>query len=146
MILVYNTQTGLVEYGSSEPEDITVLDYILEPNQAYHVVPDGTDISQFVANADGVVEVGEYPEFAIAYDFDSNSWVVNIDAETQAQWNDLRSKRATLLNKSDWTQVPDSPLSDEQKAAWATYRQQLRDLPSNTTDVFNIVWPTQPDL
>ena len=146
MIFVYNAQTGLAEFVCSEPEDLSVLNSILESNQAYHVVPDGTDVSQLVANADGVVEVGDYPEFATAYDFNSNSWVIDTDRETQVQWNDLRSKRATLLNKSDWTQVPDSPLSDEQKAAWATYRQQLRDLPSNTTDVFNIVWPTQPDL
>lgn len=146
MILVYHTQTGFVEYGCSEPEDLSDLEHILEPNQAYHVVPNGTDISQLVANADGVVEVGDYPEFATSYNFVSNAWIVDTDRETQAQWDDLRSKRATLLNKSDWTQVPDSPLSDEQKAAWATYRQALRDLPSQTNDPQNAVWPTPPNM
>jgi len=42
----------------------------------------------------------------------------------------LRKKRNTRLQESDWTQMPDSPLSDAKKTEWATYRQQLRDLPA----------------
>lgn len=53
----------------------------------------------------------------------------------------LRVKRDKLLAASDWTQVPDAPV---EHAAWATYRQQLRDLPSNTTDPRNPAWPTPP--
>jgi hypothetical protein len=44
--------------------------------------------------------------------------------------------------------MPDSPLSDEKKAEWATYRQQLRDLPVGYTDDnewSDIVWPTKPE-
>jgi len=60
----------------------------------------------------------------------------------------LRLKRDALLNESDWTQVNDSPLSDTKKAEWATYRQELRDLPSShqsTTNFDDVVFPTQPD-
>ncbi len=56
----------------------------------------------------------------------------------------LRSNRDLLLAQSDWTQSPDSPLSDTKKQEWATYRQSLRDLPANTTDPSNPTWPTQP--
>ena len=35
-------------------------------------------------------------------------------------------------------------LTDEQKAEWATYRQQLRDLPATVTDPTNVTWPTPP--
>jgi hypothetical protein len=45
----------------------------------------------------------------------------------------MRQIRANLLAASDWTQMPDSPLTDEQRAAWATYRQALRDAPANWT-------------
>ena len=60
----------------------------------------------------------------------------------------LRLKRDALLTKSDWTQVNDCPLTDAKKAEWSTYRQALRDLPSQYTDSDNfddVVFPTQPD-
>lgn len=56
-------------------------------------------------------------------------------------WEYLRSDRNRLLSGSDWTQVADAPVD---KAAWAAYRQELRDLPANTTDPLNPVWPVQP--
>ena len=59
----------------------------------------------------------------------------------------LRDMRDDLLQECDWTQMPDSPLSDSKKAEWATYRQALRDLPSNYTNsnsTADIVWPTKP--
>ena len=44
-------------------------------------------------------------------------------------WADLYQTRRVFLKESDWTQMTDSPLSDEKKAEWAVYRQALRDLP-----------------
>ena len=74
-----------------------------------------------------------------------------IDGEAVAQtvsiWSTVRGQRNTLLSESDWTQMPDSPLSDSKKAEWATYRQTLRDLPSaqsNITDLNDIIFPTKP--
>jgi|13_taG_2_1085334.scaffolds.fasta_scaffold18303_3 hypothetical protein len=55
----------------------------------------------------------------------------------------LRGQRDALLMSSDWTQMPDSPLSDAKKQEWATYRQELRDLPS-TADPANPTWPSKP--
>ena len=56
----------------------------------------------------------------------------------------LRSERDKLLAASDWTQLPDSPLSDSKKAEWVTYRQQLRDLPANTPDPSSPNYPSPP--
>jgi len=56
----------------------------------------------------------------------------------------LRVERNALLVSSDWTQSPDSPL-DEAKAEWATYRQELRDLPASTEDPANPTWPEAPE-
>ena len=42
-----------------------------------------------------------------------------------------RVNRNNLLAASDWTQMPDSPLTDEAKTSWATYRSALRDLPTS---------------
>ena len=57
--------------------------------------------------------------------------------------NSLRDKRNVFLLKSDWTQSPDSPLTDAKKAEWRTYRQALRDI-TNTSDPVNVTWPIQP--
>lgn len=50
-------------------------------------------------------------------------------------------KRDFLLQQSDWTQLPDAPVDH---AAWAVYRQQLRDVPLQPGFPLNIVWPVQP--
>ena len=57
-----------------------------------------------------------------------------------AQWAVVRADRNALLAASDWTQLPDAPVD---AAAWATYRQALRDL-TQQSDPFNIVWPVPP--
>ena len=48
----------------------------------------------------------------------------------------LRNYRNKLLAVSDWTVLPDSPLSESKKNEWKTYRQALRDLPSKVTPKF----------
>ncbi len=58
----------------------------------------------------------------------------------------IRHERNSLLIQSDWTQIADSPLTDEKKAEWATYRQELRDFPSTASKVSEFGdWPTQPE-
>ena len=69
-------------------------------------------------------------------------------------WEDiLRVRRKEALQETDWTQVPDSPLTDSKKAEWRIYRQALRDLPANSNptltnegylDYSSFTWPTEP--
>lgn len=56
----------------------------------------------------------------------------------------MRVQRNLILSETDWTVLPDSPLSDAKIAEWKTYRQALRDLPANTTDFANPTYPTEP--
>lgn len=70
-------------------------------------------------------------------------------------WQELRTIRNNLLFFSDWTQLPDSPLSQVQVSNWVSYRQSLRDITENTTDPKILVeayqsgtmdgWPAQPN-
>lgn len=46
----------------------------------------------------------------------------------------LRAERDRLLRDSDWAMLPDAPLTAEQRAEWAAYRQALRDLPQQAAD------------
>jgi hypothetical protein len=49
------------------------------------------------------------------------------DATNEQKWQQIKLWRNAALAASDWTQVSDAPVD---KAAWATYRQALRDLPA----------------
>ena len=59
----------------------------------------------------------------------------------------LRGKRNQLLLQSDVNVVPDrwDSMDVATQAQWATYRQVLRDLPANTADPDNPIWPTAPE-
>jgi hypothetical protein len=47
------------------------------------------------------------------------------------RWQKLRIFKNQVLSSSDWTQIPDAPLTTEQKTSWAAWRQQVRDVPQN---------------
>jgi hypothetical protein len=70
--------------------------------------------------------------------------VVSLKVDFQ---DNLRVARNGILSSTDWTQMPDAPLTIAEKAGWQTYRQSLRDLPSNypnETDLNNVIFPTEP--
>lgn len=59
----------------------------------------------------------------------------------------LREWRNLELKNTDWTQMPDCPLTDTKKQEWADYRQQLRDLPeqnNHQTNIEEIDFPDEP--
>jgi len=60
------------------------------------------------------------------------------DAE---QAKSVRSSRDEKLKDCDWTQVADAPVD---KAVWATYRQALRDVPTQVGFPWTITWPESP--
>ena len=57
-----------------------------------------------------------------------------------------RTTRNKLLADSDWTQMNDSPLSNEDKTAWAVYRSELRNLPDDAAwpNLSDEDWPVAP--
>ena len=60
--------------------------------------------------------------------------IVNLEATIERRGSAekaMRVYRDTYLAACDWTQLPDNGLTDEQRAAWAVYRQALRDAPAN---------------
>ena len=54
----------------------------------------------------------------------------------------LRIERNRLLAETDYLALADATLTDEMR----TYRQALRDLPANTADPANPVWPVKPGV
>ena len=90
------------------------------------------------AYRDGVQEIdGQwYTKYSVA-DMDDEAKSAK-DAE---QAKSVREQRNTKLSESDWTQVADAPVD---KAAWATYRQALRDISKETGFPWDITWPVAP--
>jgi hypothetical protein len=64
-----------------------------------------------------------------------------IAAERNLRAVKIRKERNLKLSETDWTQLADAPVNRE---VWATYRQNLRDVPNQTgfPDTFN--WPEPP--
>jgi hypothetical protein len=62
-------------------------------------------------------------------------------AKDAEQAKSVREQRSAKLAESDWTQLTDAPINS---ALWAMYRQQLRDVPTQTGFPWEISWPTQP--
>ena len=120
--IIYNTETGNIKRSLSCEE---------------------ADLVQNMEEGEGSLISQE----DVAYKRVVNGVLVDIPAEEREALElsraliDLRSTRRYLLKQSDWTQVPDAPVD---AAAWAVYRQQLRDLPANTTDPRNVEWPEPP--
>ena len=56
----------------------------------------------------------------------------------------LREERNRRLAETDWQIVRHKELGTNIPAALKTYRQELRDLPENTSDPANPTWPVKP--
>jgi len=103
--------------------------------------------------------LGRFASFTVELEGDAYTsdklleWNEDGDPPTEAEVNaalavlkseypmhELRAKRDALIAETDWWANSDRTMTAEQTA----YRQALRDLPANTTDPANPVWPTKP--
>jgi hypothetical protein len=66
-----------------------------------------------------------------------------LPADNAVTWDTIRAKRDQLIAASDWTMIPGASVD---QAAWAAYRQVLRDLPQTyaATGPESVVWPVEP--
>jgi hypothetical protein len=88
---------------------------------------------------DGVEQIDGkwYTKYSVA-DMDAEA----IAAKDAEQAKSVRQQRTEKLKDTDWTQVADAPVD---KAAWAAYRQELRDITAQAGFPWNVTWPTQPE-
>jgi len=91
-----------------------------------------------IAYRDGVEQIDGnwYTKYSVA-DMDDEAKTAK-DAE---QAKSVRTTRTEKLKDSDWTQIADSTAD---KAAWATYRQALRDITSQSGFPWEVTWPDAP--
>ena len=119
-------------------------DELLEQFSVYKIhledMPDTNDAEQIAEQEDSPI-------------LENGKWVLKFSVrnKTQAEKDEyglllssqVRNKRNRMLSNSDWTQLADYSGSD--KADWATYRQALRDIPSQAGFPHTITWPSEPE-
>ena len=89
---------------------------------SYRAIADASDLQQ------GETAVDELPLSLLAF----------------LQGAELRRQRDAMLAACDWTQGADSPLDATKRAAWASYRAALRNLPQQAGFPDSIIWPMTP--
>jgi len=133
--LSYQTEESF--NGSMFPEVIG-LQYVFALESAYPTrVPHffGTCPDDSDTNVKGVLEA-----------LQKETWEVIQSLEMSLRPNsprNIKKARNDELAKTDWTQLADSSAD---KAAWALYRQALRDLPQQSSFPDQITWPTKPGV
>ena len=71
----------------------------------------------------------------------SNFEIDNVQDPTDGQLSRLRFERNRLLAETDWTQLPDNGLTEDQVAAWKEHRQRLRDVTKYFQSLNEVQWP-----
>lgn len=104
-----------------------------KPGSDWHAVPDDIDGKMFklVSGAPIAMSQEEKDEYYLSL-------------KTVYSYDALRRDRNEMLMRSDWTQLPNSGLSEAKIAEWETYRQALRDLPETMTEDLEYTLPEVP--
>ena len=93
-------------------------------------------MTRYKATPDGNVPFT--PEEETEWDAMEAEYAAGADDRAAAK---IRTERDVKLAETDWTQVADAPVSQED---WAAYRQALRDIPSQAGFPNEVTWPTEP--
>jgi hypothetical protein len=132
-------------WGTTTPEVLEALgaDVVLEGPQA-----SGGTVYQY-SQAAGVEQIDGkwYTKYVLGPVFtDGETTAAEQETAYKAikdaeQASAVRKSRSDRLADSDWTQVADAPVD---KAVWATYRQALRDITTQSGFPWTVTWPDAP--
>jgi hypothetical protein len=106
----------------------------------YRFVEAQKNENQYYDGSDFVIEENEVVEYQKV----RNKTQQEIEDETEGMWRAIRYRRNELLLECDWTQLADSPLTNQKQTEWQIYRQSLRDI-TTQSNPFSINWPTPPE-
>jgi hypothetical protein len=124
-----------VRYESAEHGELNVFTRMPEVGESIEsVVKQYSPISYWREQMSEVEDVDVGASGAITY----SDELTEDDLKMQ-----VREMRDYLLEKSDFTQMPDAPDYID-KVAWQSYRQLLREIPEQDGFPSNVVWPERP--
>lgn len=140
--VIYN-ENGQIKTKMSCPDELF----------RYQIIPDGCNILDI--GDQYIIDISEYyvlnkiltllpikPNQYSKFDYINKVW---IDDNDLATFN-IKKQRDNLLSETDWTDTASAPsrLGQTIYQQWQNYRQELRDIPSQSGYPFNVIWPTKP--
>lgn len=126
MAFLVNRLTLEPRYSANTP-DYSEADWLINPS-----MPPGVPWRYLKIGGEDLIEM-------------SQSEKDEVDAAaSEAEFSRLRRERDARLAMCDWTQLDDVSMSLMARQQWQLYRQALRDLPANTEDPTQPVWPEPP--
>ena len=132
--------------NTSFPQQITTdildsygYDVVLNGPQATVTAPYGRSTRSGVEQIDGKWFTKFVAGPIFANSDEETAYKAKVDADVATS---VRLQRDEKLADCDWTQTNDSPLKAE--STWTTYRQALRDVPTQAGFPHNVTWPTKP--
>jgi hypothetical protein len=116
----------------------------------YAVIENGVVTNVAVATPEVAAERGWVecpPGVGIGWTFDGAGEPLPPPPDVEGESARVRAERDRLLVESDVMVLPDrwAAMTQEQQAAWATYRSALRDIPQQTGFPWGVEWPQQPE-
>ena len=138
-------QTKVLVDATINPEIASLIHNEIDYGSLPHTteeLPNGT----YYGHADPIPPDHTYELTEIEYDFDKGEFVKPYPwKKPHISWDDIKQQRLNLLNGSD---IKLKNALDEDKEAWLTYRQKLRDLPVTFKDVdpWKISMPVEPGM
>lgn len=116
---------------------------LLTSEEAFEFTPEGREVAELTDEQALEVEASVPGLFLVEGElisFKAKHWMEDPEAVKAS----LRLERDRLLSASDWTQLNDTTLPEDILAAWATYRQDLRDLTDEIDENGEVDFPEKP--
>jgi Phage tail assembly chaperone protein len=137
MIYIYQINGKIFAY--SDFDDLDSIKNIYGNTYLYLESVEIVNIDEYKIVDGAFIKLPEQPGPYYFYDYDNNVWVDKFDYTTEAI-----EQRNKLLYESDWTQIPNNPLTPAIQQEWAVYRQALRDITTQSGYPKDVIWPTPP--
>ena len=143
--IITDAQFRVLHSNTSFPPEVDYAawgyDVIFEGAQA-----SGGTVYQY-SMRQGVEQIGDkwYTKYVLGPIFEDPEEEATYKARLdEEQAGRVRADRNARLAACDWTQVDDAPFDNVTKAAWAAYRQALRDISSQEGFPWTVEWPAEP--
>lgn len=137
MISIYNKNTGQIVRSCDCTNDL--IEYQYDKNTESFIYGN-FEINEWYVDNDIAIKMPAKPDGAAYFNYDTKQWVLDYPNQEVI----VKNQRDKLLYESDWTQIPNNPLTTAKQQEWAVYRQELRDITSQSGYPFNVIWPVQP--